>query len=186
MCEKCYKNKKMTPINLYQENGSQGEISKKAPLFGASFFIALLLLAATPGAWGYFYYVNDVYVKKNASLDTDIAASKARFEKNVQIDQVADVQARTALIKSKLTAQSKANAKAILQDVASGVIDGIVADAYSYNNGTIALTLNCGDYATVAKQVAKFRGMENFSNVNVVNLSKGEKGILLEITMNKK
>lgn len=173
----------MTPINLYQENGSREEISKKSSIFGASFFLGLLLIVATLGAWGVFQYLNGEFVKKNTSLNTDITNRKDELAKNSQVDQVADLQSRISAIKKKLATQTSANEKGILQEVATGVIDGVVVTSYTHKDGTVSLALNCADYATVAKQIAKFRSMKKFSSVAVANLTKGEKGISFEITM---
>ena len=180
------KNKKMTPINLYQEGGSRDELSKKTQLFGTSFFLGLLLMALTLATWGILAYLQNSYIAKNILLDAAIAKYKSELGKSDQVNQIADIQARIKNITDNLELQGKSSVKTVLQDVAAGVVDGVTVISYSEKEGAISLTLISGDYANIAKQIAKFKSIESFFNVAASNLARGEKGISFEISMMRK
>lgn len=170
----------MSPINLYQESSQEAEKKNTSILStGLAFSLVILLLVLL--AWGGLKIANASLEKSNATVEKNITVAKNGIQGEQDINKIADFQNRTSKIRK--TIAGTIGMKQLVQDVANEIIPGIRLTSYTYDSGKLTLNFSADNYQLVAKQIVNFKKSVNFSRVNVVNISRGEKTIDFSLDM---
>ena len=180
-------NKKMTTINLYQnEQVAQKKGSKSGLFFTLGIFIFTLLVLAG------FKIAVGMLQKQNETLAGQISTENKSLIGLSNIAQVIDMQARLKEIKNNLQINnsnvSRIPMTQILEHVGDSIDStGVFLTSYKYEEGNkISLTLNANSFSDAAKQVFNFKNSKYFSNVSLNKIGRGEKYVTLDVDMSLK
>lgn len=181
----------MTTINLHQDEQIEKKkfssvSSRSGFFFASSIFICMLLALA-----GLKIAVSSIQ-KQNIGLKTEIEAENKDLKGLDNLKQVADMQARLSQIKNNLQID-KGKISLIPMTQILGYLGtdinsaGVFLSSYKYEEGNkISLTFNANSFSDVAKQVFNFKNSKNFYNVSLDKISRNEKYIVCDVSMNVK
>jgi hypothetical protein len=182
----------MTTINLHQQYEQQDqEEQQKIFLTGnGGLFLSLGILAFTClVVFGLWAMVKN-YEKQNGKLETQIKTETESLGKMIELKDVVDTQTRLAEIKNNLQIKDNKVMLVPMTTILNYIGDatnnsGAFLSLYKYEEGNkIALTFNTSSFDDSAKQILNFKGSNNFTNVSLSKISRGEKYVTCDMTMN--
>ena len=177
----------MTTINLYHDQQEmQKKLSAKSANKGLIFSLGILgvTVLAYVGVKAAVYMVTNQNEKLMAKVDeNNISLAGA-----ANIKQVIDMQSRLEQIKSNLQIKNKTVSRLattqVLDYLSADLNTGIFLTDYShYSSGKVSLLFGSSSYADVAKQIMAFKNSDNFQDISITSISRGEKYISCGIDM---
>lgn len=178
---------KMTTINLYQKQEEQQKFYSKAANKGLLFSLGVLVL--TFALLAGLKFASFLLNKQNESLLTTIQTEKEGLAGLNNIEQVVDMQTRLKWIGDNLQIKSgkvlRPQMTQILDHVSAEINAGTILSSYKYENGSskISLALESNNFNDAARQILNLKASDYFTNVNLVEISRGEKAISYEVEM---
>jgi hypothetical protein len=147
----------MVNINLVTDGKAREGIGS-----GISSLAILLLLVL--GLYAFLVFYGKNLDSKTNSLKADYDSKRSGLVVG-DSNKVLDFENRLVLSRKLMTEER--NVKQGIEKVEEAIISGTYLSAYSYDDATRAITLECytDNYETVAKQILGFKGSDYFSGV---------------------
>lgn len=176
----------MTTINLYQ---NQNEEEKRFTLFTGnkgfifSIGIVVLTILILVGLKATIPFLE----KRNQN---SLAAVQKESDSLVglnNVDLVVDMQTRLEHIKNNLQIKNGNVLRPELTKALSGLekdsVAGVAVSKYEYAGDGAAVTFVAGNFSDIARQILNFKKSAYFTDVNVTNVGREEKGIVCTVEM---
>ncbi len=177
----------MTTINLHQNQQQNEQASMMLMRNNGIIFSLLLIILTLLSLFGLKFYVSS-FGEKNIALDSEIALKSSKIVGLQSLVEVIDTQTRLDSIKKNLQLE---NGKPTRDEITK-VIDKLGGDLSSKSivsgfkyadTGKINITVESVNYAEAANQILNFKKSENFSDVNVVSISRLDNSISYNVEM---
>ncbi|KKP97472.1 MAG: hypothetical protein US25_C0002G0017 [Candidatus Moranbacteria bacterium GW2011_GWE1_36_7] len=180
----------MTTINLRQNQDGDG---KRVSMQNANkgFFFSLGILVVTLAIFlGLKPYIS-ILEKDNAALVGEIMMKNNEVVGLKHLEQLMDIQDRVSEINSNLEISngvvSRIEMNKILDNMSADLYPGVVVSTYRYgDDGSVFVQFDSNNFSDAAKQVFNFKTSENFSNVDLTNITRKENTISCDIVMKLK
>jgi hypothetical protein len=180
----------MTTINLYQNQEEvQKEMASRNTKRGLFFSIGILVFTLLVLAG--FKIAVYVIERQTAALANTVQQENTNIAGFKNLEQIIDMQTRLQQIKSNLqiknNAVSRLQMTKILDNLGADVNQGIVIAAFKYDDsGRVALSFDSSNFSDLSKQILSFKSSNNFTNVDLAKISRGEKAIACDVEMSLK
>lgn len=184
----------MTNINLYQSSGDQNQKrNDMSAFFDTTFFLSIGMVVVVLLGLGGISYYNSVLTKENAALSVQIMEHETNGLSGDAVDSVVDFQTRLDYMGTKVDENIKN--KKLLDTVAKAFLPGVLLNKFAFDSGAGKATLSmwATDYRKIAAQLLNFKifkdensdpKVNNFSQVEISEIKRAEKGVEFTISMN--
>jgi type IV pilus assembly protein PilN len=171
----------MTTINLYQQSSEDSQKKKKLKLVSGGFIYSIGMLLLVLVALGAMKIYNASLAKRDAAIQNEIAQKITSFSGQDEVDQVADIQSRLSVIKKNMDSQPQLADQ--LHNFANYVVSGVMVSSYKQEGQKLTVEFLANAFTDVSRQILNLKKSNNFSNVDVTSLTRGEKNLDFVITM---
>lgn len=178
----------MTTINLYQnKEQDKKRISSRTANGGFWFSIAILALTLI-SLFSIRIYIASL-VKQNEALTASVAQQNQGLAGVNSLQRILDMQTRLAEISKGLEIKDKQVGQLKMTQILDGLEkdmnSGVAVTSYSYDeaSGEVKVSFNARNFNDAARQILNFKKSEYFSEVDLGEITRDEKGINTEVSM---
>lgn len=176
----------MTTINLYQNNSENEKKTFSSGSNGGFFFSLGILIVTLLVLFGLRFY-NPRLEAKNEALANSVVAENTKLVGLKNLEQIIDMQRRLNEIKNNLKISdgsvTRKEMVLILDKFGLDVNKGTVISEYAQSENKITVKFDVNNFSDASKQIFSFKKSDYFTNVNLLNISRGEKGVSCEVEM---
>ncbi|MEI7890344.1 MAG: hypothetical protein WCI36_00065 [bacterium] len=175
----------MTTINLHQNKQEESAAFSIKNAGGLLFSIGIVVLVLL-GIVGLKYYVPKAQAI-NENLTRDVAAENVKLVGLKDLEQVVDMQARTAEIRKNLEIVngevSRPAMTKILDMVGLELNKGVVVTVLKYEADKLTISFETIGFGDVARQIFNFKSSKNFDQVNLTSVARKETAVVATVEM---
>lgn len=177
----------MTTINLYQKHKESDEESVLNKNGNSGFVFSLSLLIITFVAAIALEMYIPIAEKKNIALEKKVEVENMNLTGLKKLEDVTDTKRRLGLISENLEIKNgkaeKTEMSHVIDNMAADMSKGTFISQYSYSDGSIVAKLMANNFNEVARQILNFKRSENFVDVNVLRVARGEDNVEFDVKM---